>query len=89
MGAGEFSSEDSPQSLEEFAGENLTEENLQESILEPIQTAIENSQANPQSTPDNIAVAVEDTGMGIPEEDAKRVFDTFVRGNRVLVREVA
>ncbi len=27
-----------------------------------------------------IAIAVEDTGMGIPEEDAKRVFDTFVRG---------
>ena len=27
-----------------------------------------------------VALAVEDTGMGIPEEDAKRVFDTFVRG---------
>jgi signal transduction histidine kinase len=27
-----------------------------------------------------VAIAVEDTGMGIPEEDAKRVFDTFVRG---------
>ena len=27
-----------------------------------------------------IALSVEDTGMGIPEEDAKRVFDTFVRG---------
>lgn len=67
IGAGEFSSEDSPQSLEEFAGENLTQENLQESILEPIQTAVENSQANPQSTPDNIAVAVEDTGMGVLE----------------------
>ena len=67
VGAGEFSSEDSPQSLEEFAGENLTQENLQESILEPIQTAVENSQANPESTPDNIAVAVEDTGMGVLE----------------------
>ena len=67
VGAGEFSSEDSPQSLEEFAGENLTEENLQESILEPVQTAIENSQANPESTPDNIAVAAEDTGMGVLE----------------------
>ena len=67
VGAGEFSSEDSPQSLEEFAGENLTQENLQESILEPIQTAVENSQANPESTPDNIAVAAEDTGMGVLE----------------------
>lgn len=67
VGAGEFSSEDSPQSLEEFAGENLTEENLQESILEPVQTAIENSQANPESTPDNISVAAEDTGMGVLE----------------------
>lgn len=67
VGAGEFSSEDSPQSLEEFAGENLTQENLQESILEPIQTAVENSQANPESTPDNIALAVEDTGMGVLE----------------------
>ena len=27
-----------------------------------------------------VAIAVEDTGMGIPEEDARRVFDTFVRG---------
>ena len=27
-----------------------------------------------------VAISVEDTGMGIPEEDAKRVFDTFVRG---------
>ncbi len=27
-----------------------------------------------------VALSVEDTGMGIPEEDAKRVFDTFVRG---------
>ena len=67
VGAGEFSSEDSPQSLEEFAGENLTQENLQESILEPTQTAIENSQSSPESTPDNIAVAVEDTGLGILE----------------------
>lgn len=67
VGAGEFSSEDSPQSLEEFASENLTPENLQESILEPIQTAVENSQANPESTPDNIAVALEDTGMGVLE----------------------
>jgi len=67
VGAGEFSSEDSPQSLEEFAGENLTPENLQETIVEPIQTAVENSQANPESTPDNIAVAVEDTGMGVLE----------------------
>ena len=67
VGAGEFSSEDSPQSLEEFASENLTPENLQETIVEPIQTAVENSQANPESTPDNIAVAVEDTGMGVLE----------------------
>jgi signal transduction histidine kinase len=28
-----------------------------------------------------MALAVEDTGMGIPDEDAKRVFDSFVRGN--------
>ncbi|MCW5773909.1 MAG: PAS-domain containing protein [Rhodospirillaceae bacterium] len=27
-----------------------------------------------------VALAVEDTGMGIPDEDARRVFDTFVRG---------
>jgi signal transduction histidine kinase len=27
-----------------------------------------------------VALSVEDTGMGIPEEDANRVFDTFVRG---------
>ena len=27
-----------------------------------------------------VALSVEDTGLGIPEEDANRVFDTFVRG---------
>jgi len=27
-----------------------------------------------------VAISVEDTGMGIPEDDANRVFDTFVRG---------
>lgn len=67
VGAGEFSSEDNPQSLEEFVSENLTEENLQETIIEPAQTAIENSQTNPESTPDNIAVATEDTGLGALE----------------------
>jgi hypothetical protein len=85
VGAGEFSSEDSPQSLEEFATENLTPENLEQSIVEPIQTAIENSQSNPESTPENIAVAGEQlafaglenvhdalvatTGEGTPQAD--------------------
>lgn len=67
VGAGEFSSQDSPQSLEEFATENLTQDNLQQSILQPIQDAVQNSQNNPESTPDNIAVAVEQTGLGVLE----------------------
>jgi hypothetical protein len=67
IGAGEFSSQDSPQSLEEFATENLTQDNLQQSILQPIQDAVQNSQNNPESTPDNIAVAVEQTGLGVLE----------------------
>jgi hypothetical protein len=67
VGGGEFSSQDSPQSLEEFANENLTQDNLQQSILEPIQDAVQNSQNNPESTPDNIAVAVEQTGLGVLE----------------------
>jgi hypothetical protein len=67
VSAGEFSSQDSPQSLEEFASENLTQENLQDSILQPIQDAVQNSQNNPESTPDNIAVAVEQTGLGVLE----------------------
>ena len=65
IGAGEFSSQDSPQSLEEFATENLTQDNLQQSILQPIQDAVQNSQNNPESTPDNIATAVEQTGLGV------------------------
>jgi hypothetical protein len=67
VGAGEFSSEDSPQSLEEFANENLTQENLEQSILQPIQDAVQNSQSNPETTPDNVAVAVEQTGLGVLE----------------------
>ncbi len=67
VGGGEFSSQDSPQSLEEFANENLTQDNLQQSILEPIQDAVQNSQNNPESTPDNVAVAVEQTGLGVLE----------------------
>ncbi|HAV74805.1 MAG TPA: hypothetical protein DCX50_07515, partial [Limnobacter sp.] len=67
VGAGEFSSQDSPQSLEEFATENLTQDNLQQSILQPIQDAVQNSQNDPESTPDNIAVAVEQTGLGVLE----------------------
>jgi hypothetical protein len=67
IGAGEFSSQDSPQSLEEFASENLTQENLQQSILQPIQDAVQNSQNNPESTPDNISTAVEQTGLGVLE----------------------
>ncbi|MAZ09512.1 hypothetical protein [Limnobacter sp. UBA3528] len=67
IGAGEFSSQDSPQSLEEFATENLTQDNLQQSILQPIQDAVQNSQNNPESTPDNIATAVEQTGLGVLE----------------------
>jgi len=67
VGGGEFSSQDSPQSLEEFANENLTQDNLQQSILEPIQDAVQNSQNSPESTPDNIAVAVEQTGLGVLE----------------------
>lgn len=67
VGAGEFSSEGSPQSLEEFVAENLTPENAQQSLLEPIQNALQNSQNNPESTPDNLAVAVEQTGLGLLE----------------------
>jgi len=67
VGAGEFSSQDSPQSLEEFATENLTQDNLQQSILQPTQDAVQNSQNSPESTPDNIAVAVEQTGLGVLE----------------------
>lgn len=67
VSGGEFSSQDSPQSLEEFASENLTQENLQDSILQPIQDAVQNSKSNPESTPDNIAVAVEQTGLGVLE----------------------
>ena len=59
LGTGEFSSEDSPQSLEEFTNENLTQENLEQSVIEPVQTAGDASQNNPESTPDNIAVAGE------------------------------
>lgn len=85
VGAGEFSSEDSPQSLEEFVNENLTQENLEQSVIEPIQNAGNASQANPESTPDNIAVAGEQltlaglenvhdalvatTGEGTPQAD--------------------
>jgi hypothetical protein len=67
VGPGEFSSEDSPQSLEEFASENLTPENLQESILQPIQDAAQNSQNNPESTPENVAVGAEQAGFGVLE----------------------
>jgi hypothetical protein len=59
LGTGEFSSQDSPQSLEEFANENLTPENLEQSVIEPVQTAGNASQNNPESTPENIAVAGE------------------------------
>ena len=40
---------------------------MQQSILQPIQDAVQNSQSNPESTPDNIAVAVEQTGLGVLE----------------------
>ncbi|MDP3188147.1 hypothetical protein [Limnobacter sp.] len=85
LGTGEFSSEDSPQSLEEFTNENLTQDNLEQSVIEPIQTAGNASQNNPESTPDNIAVAGEQitlaglenvhdalvatTGEGTPQAD--------------------
>lgn len=59
LGTGEFSSQDSPQSLEEFTNENLTQDNLEQSVMEPVQTAGNASQNNPESTPDNIAVAGE------------------------------
>lgn len=62
---GEFSSEDSPQSIPELVSENLTPENGQQTLLEPIQNAVENSQNNPASTPDNLAAAVEQTGLGV------------------------
>lgn len=74
VGAGEFSSEDSPQNLEEFANENLSQDNLQESIVEPIQTAVENSQANPESTPENIAVA----GEQLTFEGLENIHDALV-----------
>lgn len=74
VGAGEFSSEDSPQNLEEFANENLSQDNLQESIVEPIQTAVENSQASPESTPENIAVA----GEQLTFEGLENIHDALV-----------
>jgi len=67
LNAGEFSSEGSPQNLQDFVAENLTPENAQQSLLEPIQNALQNSQNNPESTPENLAVAVEQTGLGILE----------------------
>lgn len=74
VGAGEFSSEDSPQNLEEFANENLSQDNLQESIVEPIQTAVGNSQASPESTPENIAVA----GEQLTFEGLENIHDALV-----------
>jgi len=67
LGAGEFSSGSSPQNLQDFVAENLTPENAQQSLLEPIQNALQNSQNNPESTPDNLVVAVEQTGLGVLE----------------------
>jgi len=46
LGSAEFSSEDSPQSPEEFVNENLTQENLAESLVQPIQDAAQASQAD-------------------------------------------
>lgn len=81
----EFSSEQSPQSPEAFAEENLTEDNLSEDVLQPVEEAIQNSQENPESTPDNAAAAGEQltlagldnlndalvafTGEGTPQAD--------------------
>ncbi|MCQ8897579.1 hypothetical protein NQT62_14145 [Limnobacter humi] len=64
LNSGEFSSQDSPQSLQEFANQNLTQENLQTSLLDPITTAGQNSASDPASTPDNLSTGVQDSGMG-------------------------
>ena len=85
VGAAEFSTADSPQSLEEFVNENLTQDNLEQGVIEPIQTALDASQNNPETTPENIAVAGEQmtlaglenvhdalvatTGEGTPQAD--------------------
>lgn len=74
LGSAEFSSADSPQSIEELAQENLTQENLENSILQPIQNAVEASAENPASTPDNIATAVEQVALG----GAENVHDALV-----------
>ncbi|HEX4916305.1 MAG TPA: hypothetical protein VFV43_00250 [Limnobacter sp.] len=74
LGTGEFSSSDSPQSLEEFANENLTQDNLQTSVIDPVQQAAENSSNNPQSTPDNAAAAGNDLGLA----GAENVHDLLV-----------
>ncbi len=72
LGSAEFSSEDRPESLEEFATENLTQTNFEQSILEPIENAAQASQNNPESTPDNIATAIEQIGLAVADniEDA-------------------
>jgi len=67
VGAGEFSSEGSPQNLQDLVSENLTPENAQQTLFEPIQNALVNSQNNPESTPENLAVALEQTGLGVLE----------------------
>ncbi|WP_370262692.1 hypothetical protein [Limnobacter sp.] len=74
LGTGEFSSSDSPQSLEEFRDENLTQENLEDSVINPVQEAVQNSADNPQSTPDNVATAGGDVGMA----GAENVHDLLV-----------
>ncbi len=63
LGSAEFGSEDRPESLEEFAAENLTQENFEQSILEPIENALQASQNNPESTPENIATAGEQIAL--------------------------
>ena len=63
LGTAEFGSEDRPESLEEFATENLTQTNFEQSVLEPIENAVQASQNNPESTPDNIATAGEQIAL--------------------------
>jgi signal transduction histidine kinase len=38
--------------------------------------------------PDTVAIAVEDTGMGVPEEEAHRLFERFFRSSTAQVHAV-
>ncbi|HEY1057511.1 MAG TPA: hypothetical protein VGE55_02135 [Limnobacter sp.] len=74
LNSGEFSTQDSPQSLQEFANQNLTQDNLQTSLLDPIVNAVQNSASDPASTPDNLSTGGQDVLMG----GAQNVHDLLV-----------